>query len=188
MTKDPSTSKTDYDEGRLVIYLDDPEDDIDFVTLHNILYYLYTNSVNLRRGSDEYPHNKESHPPGYPDHPNPFDLYKSAKKYLLTSLSDYCYNYLKSTLSKHNVTKRLFRPDCELRDHEELKDLYMEYLQKNYDKIKTTEDWQAVVFDEEDVDASVREFHKELLFEIIKSLTYTPTIITSGYNTREKFC
>ena len=104
----------------------DDEDDIDFVTLHNILYYLYTNCVNLRLGNHEYPRNKTSHPPGYPSRPDAFKLYKSSKKFLVTSLSDYCFKYLKATLSAFIVSERLFRQDCELRGHDELKEMYLE--------------------------------------------------------------
>jgi hypothetical protein len=157
--------------------MDDPEDDIDFVTLHNILYYLYTNCVNLRVGTDEYRPNKTSHPLGYPDPPNAFQLYKNAKKFLLPSLSDYCIKYLKACMTASNVTRHLFRPDCELRQHEELKDVFMEYLLVNYDKVKTTKGWRKVVFEHEEIDSSVRAFHKELLFEIMERLVYTPMAI-----------
>jgi hypothetical protein len=177
--KDTPSSTSNDDAGRLVIRLDDSEDDIYFVTLHNILYYLYTNCVNLRLGRDEYRPNQTSHPLGYPDRPDPFELYKSAKKFLMTSLSDYCFKYLKVSLTSSNVTRRLFSRDCELRDHDELKDMYVEYLLENYDKVKTTEGWRKVVFEDEDVDSSVRTFHKELLFEIMERLAYTPMAIAS---------
>jgi hypothetical protein len=175
---DDATS--DDDESRLVIYMDDREDDIDFVTLHNILYYLYTNCVNLRVGREEYRPNKTSHPPGYPDCPDPFNLYKSAKKFLLTSLSDYCFTYMKSSLTNFNVTRRLFRKDCELRDHEDLKDMFVEYLLANYEKVKVTERWRKVVLDEEEgIDSSARAFRKEMLLEIMEQLAYTPMAITA---------
>jgi hypothetical protein len=120
-----------------------------------------------------------SHPLGYPDPPNAFQLYKSAKKFLILSLSDYCLKYMKAGITSSNITGLLFRTDCELRHHEELKDIFMEYLLANYDKVKTTEGWRKVVFEDEEVDSSVRTFHKELLFEIMERLVYTPMAITS---------
>lgn len=177
--KDTISLGSNCDQWPLVIYMDDPADDIDFVTLHNILYYLYTNCVNLQLDSEEYPPIKESHPPGYPERPDPFELYKSAKKFLLTSLSDYCFNYLKGSLTAPNVSGRLFRQDCELRDHDELRDLYCEYLLTNYDKVKKTDGWRTVVSGKVEVDISVRIFHKELLLEITERLTYAPLATTS---------
>ena len=47
-----STAVVEIEESdtRQVIYMDDPKDKIDFVRLHNILYYLYTGCVNLHLG------------------------------------------------------------------------------------------------------------------------------------------
>ena len=90
----------------------------------------------------------------------------------MTSLGDYCFRYLKDSLTASNVAERLFRQDCELRDHDELRDLYRDYLLKNYDKVKKTEGWRTVVFSDEEVDLSVRTFRKQLLFEICERLTY----------------
>lgn len=177
-TKDVNLPEPTCEHSKVVVHLDDPEEDIDFVTLHNILYYLYTKCANLRLGRNEYPPNKKTHPPGYPDRPDPFELYKSAKKYLLTSLSDYCFKYLKATLTDGNVVERLFRQDCQIRNREELRDLYLEYLMTNYDKVKKTEDWRRVVLGDENFDHSVSEFHKELFFGITERLTYVSTITT----------
>ena len=97
----------------------------------------------------------------------------------MTSLSDYCFKYLERTLTVSNVAGRLFRQDCELRDHDELRDLYRMYLLRNYDKVKKTDGWRTVISGEEEVDPSVLGFHKELLFGILESLTYAPLTITS---------
>jgi hypothetical protein len=179
--KAAASSSLNRDEGQFItIFMDDPEDDIEFVTLHNILYYLYTGFVNLRVGSEEYPRHKKTHPLGYPGRPDPFELYKSSKKFLLSSLTDYCLRYLKKSLNNSNVVERLFRPDSELRSHEELKDLYRDYLLTNYDKIKETKGWRSVVCGRDDNDPEAREFHNELLFEITERLTYAHLATTSA--------
>jgi len=154
--------------------MDDPADEIDFVTLHNILYYLYTGCVNLRVGGAEYPPNKTSHPPGYPDAPGALQLYKNANKYLLSSLSAYCLRYLRATLTPSNVAERLFCEDGEVLRHDEIRDLYPEYLLTKYEKVKKSYGWQRVVRDELEVDVSIREAHRSLLLDITQKLTYVP--------------
>jgi hypothetical protein len=122
--------------------MDDPADGIDFVTLHNIIYYLYTVCVNLRVGGEKYPPNKTSHPPGYPDAPGALHLYKNAK-YVLLSLSAYCLRYLSATLMPFDVAERLFCEEGEVLHHDEIRDLYLEYLSAHEnDKVKKSEGWQ----------------------------------------------
>jgi hypothetical protein len=43
--------------GRETIYLDDSADDIDFVTMHSILYFIYIGYISLpsARGTNQYP-------------------------------------------------------------------------------------------------------------------------------------
>ena len=145
--------------------MDDPEDDIDFVTLHNILYYIYTGSVNLhvkREGDEDY-----EFPEGYPDEPDLYCLFRNADKFLLTSLKDICHLHLTEGVTHENVAERLFHGDCE--HHEDLKERYMEYLLANYDKVKETDGWERVLNDE-DVSASVVKYRMSLLFEISKKL------------------
>jgi len=70
-TTSSSATASTIDE-RPIIYLDDPADDIDFVTLHNILYFIYIGCVNLPLPGDES--TKEPFPEGYPDEADPFCL------------------------------------------------------------------------------------------------------------------
>jgi len=167
-------SSVNNEDGRLVIRFDDPEDDIDFITLHNLIYYLYTGCVNLRVGTVEYFRKETCHPPGYPEKPDAFDLYKNAKKYLLPKLSDHCFRYLTATLSVSSITERLFRDDDELANHDELKKLYLDFLLNNFTEVKKTEQWRNILNGEEEKDRVVRKFHQSLVVDIFDRLIYVP--------------
>jgi hypothetical protein len=166
-----TTNSVQPQDHRAVISMDRPEDDINFITLHNILYYLYTGCVNLRFESAKYPHKKTSHPPGYPLQPDPFELYKNAKKFLIKPLSDYCLQYLEVSLTPRNVIKRLFREDGVLKYYDEIAKLYVKYVLANFDEVKKCEDWVQVRNFEES-DPEVRELNRKILFDIIDKLTY----------------
>jgi hypothetical protein len=126
-------------ETRLSLYFNDPEDYIDFVTLHNIIYYIYTKSVNLRiDGIHMYPATDKDLIAGHPPSPDPFDLYHNAKKFLLDPLAEYCFEYLRMSTTGSNVHERLFRLDTQLQHHDTLRNMYLEQLVSNYDSIKST--------------------------------------------------
>ena len=159
-------------ETRLTLYLNEPEDDIDFVTLHNIIYYIYTKSVNLRLSGllREYPANDTGLIVGHPPSPDPFDLYRNAKKFLLDPLADYCFEYLRST-TYFNIPERLFRRDTELKHHDKLRELFLKKLIENYEWVKTTTRWREIVCNELDISAETRQHHEQLLFEITQRLS-----------------
>lgn len=141
----------------------DLEDDLDFVTLHNILYYIYTGTVNLHLRHQQ--EDDISFPEGYPDEPDPYALYRNANKFLLTSLKERCYTHLKHGVTPENVAERLFHKECQ--HHEELRTLYLEYLVANYDKVKVTEGWKrAVCNDDEEVTLSVIKYRNRLFYDI----------------------
>jgi hypothetical protein len=146
--------------------LDDPADDIDFVTLHNILYYIYIGCVNLPFPQDE-PDN-DPLPEGYPDVPDAFRLFRNADKFLLSDLKERCYLHLKHGITIKNVVERLFHPACG--QHSELKDFYFRYLIVNYNEVKKTEEWDCVVRYDEDVSPSVARYRTDLLLDITKAL------------------
>lgn len=149
---EPFNSSTDVSsEIRQVIHMADPEDDIDFVTLHNILYYIYTGTANLHiRHEDD----GISFPEGYPAEPDPYRLYRNADRFLLPSLKERCYTHLKHGVTPESVSERLFHKECE--HYEELRSLYVEYIIANYDKVKGTVGWkQAVCHDDDDEEFSL---------------------------------
>lgn len=148
----------------------DPEDDIDFVTLHNVLYYLYTGTVNLHARQES---NNISFPEGYPEEPDPFLLYRNADKFLLPALKKRCYDQLKNCITAQNVAERLFHKECE--HHEELRALYLEYVFANYDKVKSTDGWKQVFYsDFEDVPISVTRYRFYILHKISQKVVGAP--------------
>jgi hypothetical protein len=146
--------------------LDDPADDIDFVTLHNILYFIYIGCVNLPFPQGSEP--DDPLPEGYPDEPDPFHLFRNADKFLLPALKERCYFHLEHGVTIKNVAELLFHPDCA--QHPELKEFYFNYLIANYDEVKETEEWERVVCNCEDISPSVVEYRMRLLFDITKEL------------------
>jgi hypothetical protein len=163
----PGASPTKSHDNRQVIYLDDLEDDIDFTTLHNILYYIYIGCVNLPNPWDDGSENRKF-PEGFPDEPDPYRLYRNADKFLLPSLKTRCYLNLTLNITPENVAERLFHRECQ--HYEELKNAYLEYLLDNYDKVKTTEGWEKVICNEEDVSQTVWRYRTRLLLEISRQL------------------
>jgi len=154
-----STSSTE-------IYLDKPEDDIDFVTLHNILYFIYIGCVNLPK----FPHDEkdsEPLPEGYPDEADPFRLYRAADKFLLPALKEHCYIHLQHGVTVENVADMLFHPDCE--HHPELKQHFLEYVIANFKAVKVTEGWERAVCDE-DVSPAVYRYRGRLVLEITRKI------------------
>jgi hypothetical protein len=146
--------------------MEDPEDDIDFVTLHNILYFIYIGCVNLplpERDDDDEPL-----PEGYPAQPDPFLLFRNADKFLLPSLKERCLFNLQHDITSANVAERLFHPDCEY--HEELKDLYFKFLVANYDEVKETVGWERAVCNLDDVSPSTVRYRARILFDISKKV------------------
>lgn len=118
------------------IRLDSPDDDdIDYVTLHNILYYLYTGYVNL---VPRFIRNI-SHPEGFPEEANASSLYRNADRFMLWALRERCYKYLKATTDASNVAERLFHKDCEY--YLRLRELFLKYLVANFEEVKETEGW-----------------------------------------------
>jgi hypothetical protein len=167
-TSSSSSSPSDETvDDRQVIYLDNAADDIDFATLHNILYFIYIGCVNLPFPQEEA--EDDPLPEGYPDEPDPYRLFRNANKFLLPSLKERCYFHLKYGVTPKNVTERLFHPECEY--HEELKELYFDYLIANYDVVKETEEWERVICNEEDVSPSVARYRARLLLDISKKLS-----------------
>lgn len=128
----PSTDRL----GRTIIYVDD----VDFVTMHNILYFLYTGCVNLHH---EVSSNLHEHSTGYPPPADPSALYHAANMSLLEPLEERCYRYLTSTCMPSNICERLFNSRCKV--HEKLKNKYFEYIVQNYDEVKMTEEWKDTV-------------------------------------------
>jgi len=162
-------------DPRLVLYFNTPHDDIDFITLHNIIYYIYTQSVNLRaRGRRLLPSHDTTLIPGHPHPADAFDLYRNSKKFLLDPLAEYCFEFLKRSTTYLNVMERLFRPDAELRHHDSLREMYLDKLIGDYDSIKESDHWREIMCNELEFSSEARGYHEILLFEISRRLTAAP--------------
>jgi hypothetical protein len=147
--------------------LDQPEDDIDFVTLHNILYFVYIGCVNLPFPHDEKDSEPEPLPEGFPDQADPFRLFRAADKFLLPSLQEQCYFHLQHGVTVENVSDMLFHPDCE--HHMELKQHFTDYIVANFKEVKETEGWERAVCDE-DISPAIYRYRSRLILEITKKL------------------
>jgi hypothetical protein len=117
-----------------------PSDDIDFVTMHNVLYFLYTGRVNLH-----FRHVRGHILPGYPQKADAFNLFCAADFYCLQTLQDRCFQYLLATMTPNNICSRLFDKRYGL--YKELKDKYVTFLLQHYNKVKTKDDWKSLFVD-----------------------------------------
>lgn len=130
------------------------------VTLHNLLYYMYTGKVNL--------HISGSPTPTYTNCPkvtDEFELYRVATKYGLNQLAARCLHYLRSTLTPMNVCKRLFNLWC--LDYPALKDSYIDYLIQSFNVVRRREEWNRFVSQVKDEENPENDLHQQLLEEIM---------------------
>jgi hypothetical protein len=147
--------------------LDDPADDIDFTTLHNILYFIYIGCVNI--GPPNNPQDVDPHPEGYPNEVDPFSLFRHADKFLLPSLKEICFRNLQYASTVKNIAERLFHPEC--RHHKDLQNIYVEFLVEHYEEVKETEGWKAAFFDGIENSSPTTIAHRMgLMFDITKKL------------------
>jgi hypothetical protein len=151
-------------DDRETIYFDDPIDDVDFTTLHNILYFIYIGCVNLPLPTEDQ---ADPLPEGYPEEACLFRLFRNADKFLLPTLKEHCLYNLRHGITPENVAERLFHPDCQY--HSELKDLYFQYLVANYDEVIGTEGWEHALCNDE-VSASTRSYRNRLFLEISRAI------------------
>jgi hypothetical protein len=143
-----------------------PGDGVDYTTLHNIIYYIYTGYVNLP--SLNVLLDMDPLPKGYPAEADPFVLYRTAHKFLLSELKEYCLFELECGITPDNVATRLFNPICQ--EHADLKEIYFNYLVDNYDAVKDTDGWEKVVMGDQNESSIVRNERMRLVFEITRKV------------------
>jgi hypothetical protein len=148
--------------------MDDVEDDIDYVTLHNILYYIYTGCVNLILGK-AHGTKHSTHPDAFPDRPDSFDLYRNAERLLLFPLRDHCFKYLCATTTVANVAERLFHRDCEV--HDALREFFLGFLMDRYDEVSRSDGWESVVLNKPKAANSLRRYQRGVLLDISRRVT-----------------
>lgn len=155
-------------EHRQIISMLEPEDDIDFFTLHNVLYFIYTGTANLREMSEDHLY---EFPEGFPERPDLFRLYRNADKFLLPTLKSYCYTNLKHAVNPENVAERLFHKEC--KQYEELKTLFLDYVVENFTKVKETAGWKRSLCDEDEDSLAVMKYRTAVVYEISQRLHCT---------------
>ena len=148
---------------RTVIFVDD----VDYTTMHNILYYLYTGRVNMHLSR----HVEEETPNGYPDAADSFLLYRAANMYMLEGLEERCVHYLRSTCTPENIIERVFdNPECG--HHDRIRELYLEYLYNNFEGIKKTKEWEEMLVNMKDCSEGLLAYKSRLLFEITSRMSF----------------
>jgi len=153
-------------EPRTIIYVDD----VDFDTMHNLLSYLCTGCVNMHYDS------QSSVPPGvddddadlaYPERADAFLLYRAANMYMVEELENRCYHYLRSTCTQENIIERMFdTPECA--HHDRIRNMYLEYVNENFETIKTTKEWEEMLVGMKDCSEDLVAHKSKLLPEISK--------------------
>ena len=108
---------------------------------------------------------------GYPDAADPFLLYQAANMYMLEELENRCCHYLRSTCTPENLVERLFdNPECA--HHDRIRNIYLEYLNKNFESIKTTKHWEEMLLNMKDCSEEVVAHKSRLLLEITSKMTF----------------
>ena len=158
---EPDSTPERRGEGKAIISVDS----VDSTTMHNILYYLYTGCVNLH--FSKY----ENCPVGYPAAADPFLLYRAANMYMLEELENRCCLYLRSTCTPENLIERLFdNPECV--HHDRVRNIYFEYLTKNFESIKTTKQWEEMWLNMKDCSEELVAYKSRLLLEITSKMSF----------------
>jgi len=148
------------DVGRDILHVDG----FHFVTLHNLLYFLYTGYVNMHFNGPGF-----DFPDGYPElEVSPFELYRLADMYMVQALVDRCFRFLVHTNSAENISRRLFNIQCE--PYQDLRKVYMDFLIANHSKVITTDAWKETLLQTENLGPAERRYWGELLLDITAKL------------------
>jgi len=150
-----------------------------FTDYHNILYYIYTGSLNLRYPKDgprpATPLNTWDTAPGFPRPANPNEIYRLAGVMGLMELQGRAHHYLSSTCSVDNIFDRLFDPYCKAPTHAPVRSVYQKFLARNWEVVRASGQWHALL---RRYRSTQREDEAEHLLEtmvsILNSVTWDP--------------
>ena len=120
------------------------EDDFDVV--HNVLYYIYTNSITLSTVTSEDPS------AGMPRRCDAEDIYAVAHRLELENLQIKALRFLKSTCNVRNITARVLSEFAML--YEDVGKIYNDYFIQHWGKIRETTEFNryfSVVEEKEDL-------------------------------------
>jgi len=101
--------------------------------MHNLLYFLYTGTVNLNP--------KDRPGPGYPPCIDAYSLYSLAHMCMVENLKALCLEYLSKTLTVDNIVEKVF----ECPKHPEVEELYVQFLLMHFNEVKNTDPWEEAV-------------------------------------------
>lgn len=141
-------------------------DDTDFVTFHNLLYFLYTGYTNLQDQAEKVSWSWKE-PDGWPEKADPFDLFRAADMYLVEPLRSRCLRFLIETCTINNISERLF--NISIQPFEDLKKAFMEYMVKNFDKVKTTKEWREIILQMNESSHEELKYQHGIMLEITTS-------------------
>lgn len=126
-----------------------------FNDYHNIIYYIYTGSLNLRFPPSSYGKERPISSgvnaygweltPTFPRPANPNEVYRLAGMMGLAELQTRAYHYLMSTCSAENIFDRLFDPYCKAATHAPIRTIYQQFLARNWDKVRSSGQWAALL-------------------------------------------
>jgi hypothetical protein len=71
-------------------------------------------------------------------------------------------------ITDDNVASRLFHPYC--KENKDLREMYLTYIVKNYEKVEPTEGWKHTYFGNATESLSMKEYRMHLLFDISQKL------------------
>jgi len=148
-------------------------DDLDFITMHNLVYYLYTTTRHLSmHDSDQNPSPYDiSVLKGYPDEVDPFQLYIASNMHLEEFLEAQCFQYLVRTCTPENICDRPL--NIAYRPYNRLIKEYLRFIVDNYYEVKFTKGWSRVYNDMASSSQDEIEFFSSLLLGISMSDAFT---------------
>jgi hypothetical protein len=157
---------SDHEDSTAILVLDA---DYDFITMHNILYFLYTGCVNLHFGTVP-----DQNIPGYPEKSDAFNLFCAADFYCLQPLRDRCFRLLMDTRTPDNIYTRLFDKRCE--PYKDLQEQYITFLLEHFDEVKVKDGWRSLFDWGEELIAEEQKYRGEVFFEICKRLSFAKPV------------
>jgi hypothetical protein len=156
-----------------------------YTDYHNILYYIYTGSLNLRyppTTKDSRPmsagptgpfYGWESTAKTFPRPANANEIYRLAAIMGLQELQTRAYHYLMSTCSVDNIFDRLFDPYVKTETHAPVRSVYRQYLSRNWENIRSSGQWGTLLrryrSTQRDDEA---EFLLDAIVEILNAVTW----------------
>jgi len=154
-----------------------------FTDYHNILYYIYTGSLNLRYPKDARPPTPLTTwetTPAFPRPANPNEIYRLAGIMGLGELQGRAYHYLSSTCSVDNIFDRLFDPYCKAPTHAPVRGVYQQFLARNWETVRAQGQWHALLRRYRSTQREDEADHLlDTMVSILNSVTWDPKAAAS---------